>query len=274
MADSDALRTVLSASGRVVIVGAGYIGLEVAAVLSQAGRDVTVIEAADRVLARVASKPVSDFYERCHREAGVDLRLGAGVEGFTGSGVIDAVRLTGGEEIECVAALIGIGAVPEIALAQEAGLEIDNGIVVDEHARTSDPHIWAAGDCTNFPSPRYGRRMRLESVPNAIEQAKAAAANMAGGDVVYDALPWFWSDQYDIKLQSAGLLDGHDAAVVRGDPDTNSFSVWYLKEGALLAVDAITDPRSFMMAKRLLTEGVNPSLDQIANTDFDLKTLL
>ena len=272
--DSDALRAVLEGEGPVAIVGAGYIGLEVAAVLCAAGREVTVIEAADRVLARVASKPVSEFYERRHREAGVTLRLGVAVEGFTGDGTVSAVKLGGGEEIPCVAALIGIGAVPETGLAESAGLAIDNGIVVDDHARTSDPHIWAAGDCANFPSPRYGRRMRLESVPNAIDQAKAAAANMAGGDVVYNAVPWFWSDQYDIKLQTAGLSEGHDTMIVRGDPAANAFSVWYFSGDKLLAVDAINDPPAFLVSKKLLTDDKSPEPSEIEDTSFDIKALM
>ncbi len=272
--DADALSATLSANGRIAIIGAGYIGLEVAAVLRGAGRDVTVLEAADRPLARVASEPVSAFYERRHREAGVDLRLGAMVEGFLGDDVVRGVRLADGEEIECCAALVGIGAAPAVSLAAGAGLETDNGIVVDDHARTSDPNIWSAGDCANFPSPRYGRRIRLESVPNAIEQAKAVAANMLGGDVTYDALPWFWSDQYDVKLQTAGLFEGYDGRVVRGDPDENSFSVWYLKDGAVLAVDAINDPGAFMMGKKFIMSGKKPSADQLADTSLDLKTLL
>ncbi len=273
LADSDALRPLLAAEGRVVIIGAGYVGLEVAAVARQAGRDVTVLEMADRVLARVASKPVSVFYEALHRDAGVELRLGATVEGFVGGDALEGVKLTGGEVIDCAAALVGIGAVPEVTLAAEAGLEIANGVVVDEHARTSDPDIWAAGDCTNFPSPRYSRRMRLESVPNAIEQAKAAGANMAGGAVVYDALPWFWSDQYDVKLQTAGLMEGFDNMVVRGDPQIKRFAVWYLKDGKALAVDAINDPASFVIGKRLIESGAAIDPDKLADVSVDLKTL-
>jgi len=261
------------APGRIVIVGAGYIGLEVAAVARQEGRAVTVLEMAPRVLARVASEPVSAFYENLHRSAGVDLRLGAALEGFEGEKRIDGVRLGGGETIDCIAALVGIGAAPELTLAKEAGLAIDNGIVVDEHARTSDPQIFAAGDCANFPSPRYGRRMRLESVPNAIEQAKAAAANMVGGAVVYDALPWFWSDQYDVKLQTVGLSEGYDELVVRGDPAEKKFGVWYLKDGKALAVDAINDPASFAMGKKLIASGAALYAKQLGDVSVDLRTL-
>lgn len=273
LADSDALRPVLETQGRVVIVGAGYIGLEVAAVARKACREVTVLEMADRVLARVAVKEVSDFYEKLHRDAGVDLRLGAALDGFVGEKKLEGARLASGEVIDCETALVGVGAVPEITLAEAAGLEIDNGVVVDEHTRTSDPDIFAAGDCTNFPSPRYGRRMRLESVPNAIEQSKAAGANMAGKPVVYDALPWFWSDQYDVKLQTAGLGEGADEIVVRGDPAAKSFSVWHLKAGKILAVDAINDPASFAMGRRLITNGASADAAKLADTAVDLKTL-
>ena len=273
LADSERLRPLLMAPGQIVIVGAGYIGLEVAAVARQEGRHVTVLEMAPRALARVASEPVSAFYENLHRGAGVDLRLGAELIGFEGEKRIDGVRLSTGEAVECIAALVGIGAAPELALAEDAGLAIDNGIVVDEYARTSDPHIFAAGDCTNFPSPRFGRRMRLESVPNAIEQAKAAAANMVGGGVVYDALPWFWSDQYDVKLQTVGLHEGHEELVVRGDPAEKKFAVWYLKDGKALAVDAINDPASFAMGKRLITTGASLDSKKLADVSVDLKSL-
>ncbi|WP_375207795.1 NAD(P)/FAD-dependent oxidoreductase [Hyphococcus sp.] len=274
-ADSNALRAVLTCKGRVVIVGAGYIGLEVAAVARQAGRDVTVLEMADRVLARVASKPVSDFYEKLHADAGVDLRLGATLKGFEGkNGKLSGATLANGQTIDCAAALVGIGAVPEVTLAAEAGLTVANGIVVDDHACSVDEDIYAAGDCTNFPSPRYGRRMRLESVPNAIEQAKVAAANMAGSDVIYDALPWFWSDQYDVKLQTVGLSEGHDELIVRGMPDVKKFSVWYFKNGGLLATDAVNDPSAFAMAKRVLTAAANVDAEKIRDPAVDLKSLL
>ncbi|WP_425407906.1 NAD(P)/FAD-dependent oxidoreductase [Hyphococcus sp.] len=274
LAHSDALRPVLSVKGRVVIIGAGYIGLEVAAVARQAGREVTVLEMADRVLARVASEPVSEFYEKLHRDAGVDLRLGAAVESFVGDKSLEGVKLADGEIIECAVALVGIGAAPQASLASEAGLDVENGVVVDEHACTDDPSIWAAGDCTNFPSPRYNRRMRLESVPNAIEQGKVAGANMAGRSLVYDALPWFWSDQYDVKLQTVGLSEGYDELVLRGAPETKRFAVWYLKDNKPLAVDAINDPASFAMGKRLIDLGLTVEPAALADPATDLKSLI
>ncbi len=258
-----------------MIVGAGYIGLEVAAVARQAGRDVTVLEMADRVLSRVASEPLSEFYQKTHRDAGVDLRLGATLKSFIGEdGKLKKVELADGETIDCAAALVGIGAAPEVEIAAEAGLEIANGIVVDEHARTSDENIWAAGDCTNFPSPRYGRRLRLESVPNAMEQAKVAAANMAGGAEIYDALPWFWSDQYDVKLQTAGLMEGYDELVIRGSPEQKKFAVWYLKDGKAIAVDAVNDAISFAMGKKLIMAETPLDPAQLADVSVNLKELV
>lgn len=274
MADSDGLGPVLNAGRPLVIIGAGYIGLEVAAVARKRGLAVIVLEALDRPLARVAGPQVSAFYENLHRTHGVDLRLGALVEGFAGSKAIDAVVLKGGEMIPCGAVLIGIGAAPATELAEAAGIKVDNGIVVDDHARSEDAAIWAAGDCTNFPSPLYGRRIRLESAPNAIEQAKAAAANMAGGDVVYGAVPWFWSDQYDVKLQSAGLADGADQRVVRGQSGGNSLAVWSLKAGRLLAVDTMNDPGAFMIGKKLIAAKAAPDPKVLADPAGDLKSLL
>ena len=270
--DSDALRDILTIDGRIVIVGAGYIGLEVAAVARSAGRDVTVLEMADRVLARVAGEDVSAFYQTLHQSEGVDLRLGAGLAGFEGDkGAVSAAILSSGEKIPCAAALIGVGAAPDLDFA--SGLEIENGLVVNNMAQTTDPSIWAAGDCTNFPSARYGRRLRLESVPNAIEQAKAAAVNMAGGESIYDPLPWFWSDQYHVKLQTVGLAQGYDATVARGSPDEIPFSVWYFQNDRLIAVDAMNDPASFAVAKRLLGANAPVTADDVRDAR-DIKELM
>lgn len=272
--DSENLSPALSSEGRVIVIGAGYIGLEVAAVACAAGREVTVLELADRVLARVASEPVSHFYQDLHRDAGVDLRLDTAVESFDiDDNKIKSVKLTDGTVLECATVLVGIGATPETKLAEEAGLEIDNGIIVDEHTQTSVPNIWAAGDCSNFPYPRYGRRVRLESVPNAIEQAKVTATNMLGDNKVHNALPWFWSDQYDVKLQTVGLMQGFDDLILRGKPENKSFSVWYFKEGKLLAVDALNDAPSFMVAKKLLSTETNITPEQAKDTEFNLKSL-
>lgn len=274
MADSDALGPVLKSGERIVIVGAGYIGLEVAAVARKAGLPVTVLEAMERPLQRVAGPEVSAFYADLHRSAGVDLRVGAMVAGFEGEGRVRAAVLKDGETIRCGAVLVGVGAAPETGLAEAAGLKVENGIWVDDHARTEDPAIWAAGDVTNHPSALYGRRMRLESVPNAIEQGKAAAVNMAGGDMVYDTVPWFWSDQYDVKLQTAGISEGADARVVRGTPGERKLAVWYLKEGRLLAVDTMNDPPSFLIGKKLIAAKSTPDPKILADSAADLKSLL
>ncbi|MEQ8936829.1 MAG: FAD-dependent oxidoreductase [Amphiplicatus sp.] len=274
IADSVALRPLLESGRRLVIIGAGYIGLEVAAVARKAGLEVTVIEAMDRVLKRVACPPVSQFYETLHRNRGVDLRLESCLAGFEGEGHVEAVRLETGEAIPCGGVLVGIGAAPATALAEAAGLKVDNGVWVDEAGRTDDPAIWAAGDCSNFPSPLYGRRMRLESVPNAIDQAKAAAASMAGKPAVYDAVPWFWSDQYDVKLQTAGLGEGADEIVTRGETGALKLSVWYLKGGRLLAVDAINDIPAFAVGKRLIAAKASPDPKKLADPAADLKSLL
>lgn len=275
LADSQALRSILTCKGRVLVVGAGYVGLEVAAVARHAGQEVTVIELADKVLARVASEPVSVFYQELHHDAGVELRLGSSLERFVGDdGKLIGAQLATGEIIDCAAALVGIGAVPAVNLAVEAGLKVANGIVVDEQGRTSEENIWAAGDCANFPSSRYQRRMRLESVPNAIEQAKVAGANMAGGKLVYNALPWFWSDQYDVKLQTVGLSEGYDEIVIRGNPKEKKFAAWYLKDGKVLAVDAVNDPASFAFSKKLIMEGASINPSKLADASLDLKELV
>lgn len=275
IADSDALRPVLAKKGRIVIVGAGYIGLEVAASARKAGLDVTVLEMADRPLARVAGKEISDFYEALHRAHGVDLRLGAALDHFEGAkGRVTAAALKSGETIPCMAALVGVGAAPSTALAETADLRIANGVWTDEHARTSDPSIYAAGDCASHPSAIYERRLRLESVPNAIEQGKVAGVNMTGGNAVYDAAPWFWSDQYDVKLQTVGVSEGAEERIVRGSPEQRKFSVWYLQRGRLLAVDAVNDPAAFAVSKRLVAAKSSPDAKILADPAADLKSLL
>lgn len=273
IADCEGLRPVLATARRIVIVGAGYIGLEVAASARKAGREVTVLEAQSRVLQRVAGTDISAFFDTLHRAHGVDLRLNAMLSGFEGRGKIERAVLTSGERIDCDAVLIGVGAAPAIALAVEAGLAIDNGVATDEHAQTSDPAIFAAGDCASHPSRLYGRRIRLESVPNAIEQAKVAGANMAGGDLVYDAVPWFWSDQYDVKLQTAGVAEGADAVITRGDPAVARFSVWSLQKGRVLAVDAVNDPASFLASKKIIAAKTPVDAKSLADPATDLKSL-
>ena len=255
IADVDAIRSKLEGKSNLVIVGAGYIGLEVAAVAKSLGKTVTVVEALDRPMKRVVSPAVSDYFTRLHRAKGVDLRLNTGVEAFVGEGSVSGVRVAGGDVLPADIVLVAVGAEPNDDLAAEAGLEVDNGIIVDGSGQTSDEAIYAAGDCTRFYSNRYGRSVRMESVQNAIDQAKAVAQALLGEeDVDYDPLPWFWSDQYDIKLQIAGLSDGYDDTKVVGSQEANKFYVAYLKDGQLIAVDSINSPRSHMMARRTIGE--------------------
>ena len=269
-----AIRNQLANGTRLAIVGAGYIGLEVAAVASNMGADVTVIEMEDRVMSRVVSPALSEFYQKEHDSHGVGIVLSTGVTGFGGDGRVDAVKLSSGNQIAADLVVIGIGIVPNTELAADAGLEVDNGIVVDDHCRTSDPDIFAVGDCTQHPNDIYGCRMRLESVHNAVEQAKTAAGNICGEDVSYAQVPWFWSDQYDLKLQIAGLSKGYDQAIVRGDPVSRSFACLYLQDGALIAVDAVNSPKDFMQSKALIAAHavIDPAL--LANTENELKNIV
>jgi len=248
------LRPALNAAQRVVIVGGGYIGLEVAAVARSEGRTVTVLEAEDRVLKRVTGPSTSAFYDRTHRERGVDIRLGARLVAIAGDTSASGVRLQSGEQLPADLVLVAAGARANDDLAKVSGLACQDGIVVDEHARTDVPGVYAIGDCTRFFSRRYGRKVRLESVQNAIDQAKAAAAAILGKPQAYDPVPWFWSDQYEIKLQIAGLTDGYESETVVGDPASARFSVEYRQAGRLIAVDAVNDGRAHMMSRRRIAE--------------------
>ena len=252
--DADALRAELRPGQRLLIVGGGYIGLEVAASARALGAGVTLIEAEPRVLARVAGESLSHFYEGVHRSHGVELRTGTRLLSLhcDESGAIESAVLDGGERIEVDAVVAGIGMLAETGLAAAAGLETDGGIVVDAQARTADPHIYAAGDCTVQHHALYGRRVRLESVPNALEQARAAAFALCGKARVAGGAPWFWSDQYELKLQMVGLSAGHDEIVMRGDMAARSFVAFYLRHGRLLAADAVNRPADFMAARKLV----------------------
>jgi 3-phenylpropionate/trans-cinnamate dioxygenase ferredoxin reductase component len=254
--DVQRLRPALDAVNRVVIVGGGYIGLEVAAVMRSEGREAIVIEAEDRVLKRVTAPEVSAFFDRFHRERGVDIRLGARLAGLVGDRHVKALRLADGSEVATDVVLLATGAKPNVELAEDAGLACADGIVVDELARAREG-IYAIGDCTRFPSKRYGRPLRLESVQNAIDQAKTAAASILGHAQSYDPVPWFWSDQYEIKLQIAGLLDGYDRVEIFGDPAAAKFFAEYRRGGRLIAVDAINDGRAHMLARRRIAEETN-----------------
>lgn len=274
LADADALRARLQPGERLVVIGAGYIGLEAAATARQLGHEVTVLEAAPRVLARVTSETVSAFYAHEHREKGVDLRLDAKIESFVGEdGKLRGVKLASGDVLPATLALVGIGVVPNVTLALEAGIACANGIQIDDDARTSDPDVFAIGDCTNRPLAHYARSARLESVHNAVETAKLAAAAIAGKPRPVCDVPWFWSDQYDLKLQTVGLLEGYDEAIVRGDPAARRFAVWYLKDRTLLAIDAVNSMPDFLCGKKLVGSGAKLDLDVLRDPATDLGKL-
>jgi 3-phenylpropionate/trans-cinnamate dioxygenase ferredoxin reductase subunit len=248
------LRPALDDARRVVIIGGGYIGLEVAAVVREEGRDVIVLEALDRVLKRVTGPSISEFYTVYHRERGVDVRLGAKILGLERDGRGTVLRLEPDERIATDLVLVATGARANDEIARAAGIACEDGILVDEQARASVPGVYAIGDCTRFPSRRYGRRLRLESVQNAIDQAKAAAASILGAPQPYDPVPWFWSDQYDLKLQMAGLSHGCDEVAIVGDIAAKRFSVEYRRAGRLIAVDAVNDARAHMLSRRRIAE--------------------
>ena len=272
IADVDTMRAELQPGRRVLVVGGGYIGLEAASVFAKAGLEVTLIEAAPRILQRVASEATSDFFRQLHRAHSADLREGVGLASLSGNGVVERAVLLDGEEIPVDFVLVGIGITPCDRLAAEAGLATDNGIVVDALCRTSDPNVFAAGDCANLPW--RGRRIRLESVQNAIDQGEAAAEVIAGGTEPYDPKPWFWSDQYDVKLQIGGLNAGYDSTLVRPGKRPGTQSVWYFEGDRLLAVDAMNDPASYMVGRKLIEAGVTPEREKIADPAFPLNTLL
>lgn len=256
-ADVAMIRECTSPGRRAVIVGGGYIGLEAAASLRALGLEVTVLEATERVLERVTAPEVSAFFDRIHREEGVDIQTDALVDAMSGDGRVREVILASGESIPADLVIVGIGVEPNTDLAAAAGLAIDNGVVIDDQARTTDPDIVAAGDCASHHMARYGRRIRLESVPGAGEQAKVAAATICGKSKKVAALPWFWSDQYDVKLQIAGLNTGYDEVVLSGDPTRDrDFTCFYLRAGELIAADCINRPRDFVFSKRVITQQV------------------
>jgi 3-phenylpropionate/trans-cinnamate dioxygenase ferredoxin reductase subunit len=271
LADVDKMAPDLKA-GHVLVVGGGYIGLEAAAVAAGKGLKVTLVELADRILKRVAAPVTSDFFRALHLSHGVEIRESTGLDRLIGTDRVTGAVLSDGSEIDVDNVIVGVGIAPDTRLAASAGLDVDNGIKVDELGRTSDPAIWAAGDCTSFPF--NNGRQRLESVQNAIDQAECVAANMLGDSIPYIPQPWFWSDQFDVKLQIAGLNAGYDHVVVRVGEAAGSVSHWYFLQDRLLAVDAINDPRAYMVGKRLIEMKKSPSPAEIANSDTNLKALL
>lgn len=266
MTDTDSMRGEFDAAQRLVIVGGGYIGLEIASVARKAGKQVTVLEAADRILGRVVAPEVSAFYHQMHTEEGVDIHTGQMVTAFEGTDRANAVLTESGGRFEADMIVAGIGLVPNLALAESAGLEHRaEGIEVNEQCQTSDPDIYAIGDVTWHESALYGRWMRLESVPNAVEQAKVAVEHILGNDATYDALPWFWSDQYGLRLQIAGLSQDYDTLVTRGSPDERSVAFFYLKGGKMIAADCIGRVPEFMTAKKLIAAGTPLTPEQLTD---------
>ena len=271
LADVDAMAPGVATGKRVLIVGGGYIGLEAASVCAKMGMTVTLVEMAERILQRVACPETSAYFRDLHRAHGVDIREGVGLERLVGEDHVTGAVLSDGTELALDMVIVGVGIAPATALAEEAGLVVENGIRTDAQGRTSDPSIWAAGDCASLIYK--GNRMRLESVQNAIDQAECVASNMLGAGKDYAPHPWFWSDQYDVKLQIAGLNTGYDRVVVRpGEGQTVSH--WYYAGDTLLAVDAMNDPRAYMVGKRLLEAGKSPAAEVVADPETELKALL
>lgn len=268
----DEMEPYVTEGARALIVGGGYIGLEAAAVCAKRGVKVTLVEMADRILQRVAAPETSDYFRALHTQHGADIREGVGLDHLVGEdGKVVGAVLTDGTKLDVDLVVVGVGITPSTQLAEMAGLELDNGIKTDAHGRTSDPSIWAAGDCASFP--HAGTRIRLESVPNAIDQAEVVARNILGAGKDYVATPWFWSDQYDVKLQIAGLNTGYDRVVTRqGEGQTVSF--WYYNGDQLIAVDAMNDPRAYMVGKRLIDAGKTADPAVVADPEADLKPLL
>lgn len=270
------LRKDMLAGRRLIIVGGGYVGLEVAAVARKLELDVTVVEAMPRVLARVTAPELSAFYEQAHRGRGVNVLTGCGVRAFIGEAQVEYVELDDGRRLEADLVIVGIGLVPGIELAQQCELDVAEGaIAVDAHTRTSDPNIFAVGDCTLHENLFYkDRRLRLESVPNASEQARVAAANICGNNSTYNSVPWFWSDQFDLKLQMVGLSQGYNQLVIRGRMEEESFIAFYLKDGVVISADAVNRPQDFMFAKKLVALGIPVDANQLSDCNLSLKSLL
>ncbi len=277
MADVERIRMDLGPGKRLVIIGGGYIGLEVAATARELGLDVTVLEMAERVMNRVTCGEISSFYEREHARHGVRIICNAKVRALAGdphSHRVRAVLTEDGAEHPADVVIVGVGVLPADELAVAAGLECSNGIKVDHHCRTSDPRIYAAGDCTQHENIHYGRWLRLESVDNAFEQATTAALNLLGTPTVHDKVPWFWSDQYDLKMIIVGICQGHDTVITRGFPSSRSFSACYLRNGELVAIDSVNSPKDQMAARKIIAARGRPDLDKLANPAIPLKDVI
>jgi 3-phenylpropionate/trans-cinnamate dioxygenase ferredoxin reductase subunit len=275
LVDADTVKAQLATCRRLVVIGGGFIGLEVAASARKLGLPVTVIESLPRTMARAVSSQMSAHLAQEHSRQGTTVLLGRSVTAFDGdaSGRVTKVVLDDGSRLEADLVVVGIGVVPDTELAADAGLKVDNGVVVDEYLRTEDEAIYAIGDCASFPSPHAGgQRVRLESVQNAVDHAHCAAANICGKQLGYTAVPWFWSDQYAIKLQIAGISTGYDQTVVLGDPETGKFSVFCFRRDKLIAVESANKPADHVLARKLMAAGQNLTPQEVAQPGFDLKT--
>jgi 3-phenylpropionate/trans-cinnamate dioxygenase ferredoxin reductase subunit len=269
--DVPAIQEGLKSGARVVVIGGGYIGLETAATARKMGCHVVVLEMADRLMNRVVASNVSEYFAHEHRKHGVNVVCNTRVVSLEGTHRVEAVVCADGTRYTTDLLVVGVGAIANSQLAADAGLRCENGIVVDQHCRTADPDVFAAGDCTNHPSLRFEMQVRLESVDNAFEQAKTAALNMLDKPTVHDRVPWFWSDQFDNKLLIVGLSQNHDQQVTRGDPATRRFTVCYLKGSELMAVEAINNTKDYMSARKLIADRAHPNLDLLADPAVALK---
>ena len=275
LSDAQSIQQQVKEGNKAVIVGGGYIGLETAASLRKLGMEVTVLEMMHRVLERVTAPELSEYYTQLHEGHGVKIYTEAQAVEFKGDGgKVTQVVCNNDLTLDADMVIIGIGVIPNTEIAEDAGLQAENGILVDEFAQTADPDIVAAGDCTNHPNDLLGFRLRLESVPNATEQARTAAASVCGNQKAYHSLPWFWSDQYDVKLQIAGFNKGYDRVVLRGEPSSNQFVAWYLKGDDILAADCINSSKEFMQAKKIIAQKIPLSDELLADASNDLKALV
>lgn len=272
--DANAIKKFLKSGKKLVIVGAGYIGLEVAAVAVEKGLDVTVIEMADRVMNRTVDPIISEYFYNLHTSKGVKIILNSALVKFEGEESVEKVICSNGDSLKADGVIIGAGILPNQEIAESCNLECSNGIVVDEHGQTLDKDIYACGDCTNHPNPSLNKRLRLESVHNALEQAKTVALNLMGEKHSYDQVPWFWSDQYEHKLQIVGISGNHDRTLIRGSIDEKSFMVFYLKNNELIAVDSVNNSKDFLVSKKLVANKLKISSDILCDQSVDLKNLI
>jgi len=272
--DAESLKEDLMKGNNLAIVGAGYIGLEVAAAAKEFDTKITVIEMADRVMNRTVDPIISDYYQKLHSKNEVEFILNESLEKIDGKKTVEQVICSGGSSIQAETVVIGAGVIPNIELAEESGLSCDNGICVDEYAQTEDKKIYACGDCTNHPNNKLNRRLRLESVHNAMEQSKTVASSIMGNKIAYNQVPWFWSDQYDHKLQIVGLSGEHDQVLIRGSQDESKFMLFYLKDEELIAVDAVNNPKEFLICRKLVENKVKISSDDILNQSINLNDLI